>query len=307
MAAILGKAEITKERAAAFRQHAPGFAPAIIKGLRVEPLAPSIGAEIHGVDLRKELSADLVADLRAALVKHKVIFFRNQDIGVEEHLHFARYFGELEIHPATPADQEQQEIFRLTHDSEHPGRENNWHSDVTWRAEPSLGSVLRAVELPATGGDTLFANMAAAYQGLSEKMRNFVSDLTAEHEILRAFASRIPLEQHEEIRNKYPPQTHPVIRTHPESGEQAIYVNIGFTTKIWDLDPGLSEQTLAYLQQQAWVPEHQCRFRWEPGSIAFWDNRAAQHYAASDYWPEKRIMERATVAGERPYYKPSVN
>lgn len=307
MAAILGRAGTTKESASVFKKHAPGFAPAIVKGLQLEPLSPCIGAEIRGIDLRQELSADLVADLRAALVAHKVIFFRDQDIGAEEHLRFARYFGDLEIHPVTPADQENREILRLVHNAEHPGRENNWHSDVTWRAEPSMGSVLRAIKLPQTGGDTLFANMAAAFQGLPESIRAFISGLTAEHEILRAFASRIKPEKHEETRQKYPPQIHPVVRTHPESGEQAIYVNIAFTTRIMELDRVSGEQMLSYLQQQAWVPEYQCRFRWEPGSIAFWDNRAAQHYAVSDYWPLERVMERVTVAGDRPFYKSDLN
>jgi len=266
------------------------------------PLTPRIGAELHRVDLSGMLDDALIADIREALLKYKVIFFRDQSITAEQHINFARRFGELEIHPATPKDQENPEILRITHNASNKGQENAWHSDVTWRAEPSLGSVLRAIDLPAVGGDTLFSDMVAAYEGLSEKMKEFCCGLTAVHDIARVFARRLgkdPRELHE----KYPPMEHPVIRTHPETGERLIYVNTAFTSHIKELSQKESDWLLEHLYAQAAIPEYQCRFRWAPGSMAFWDNRACQHYAASDYWPDVRVMERVTIAGDRPYFE----
>ena len=182
------------------------------------------------------------------------------------------------------------------------GQENAWHSDVTWRAEPSLGSILRAVEVPPVGGDTLFADMGAAFRGLSPAMQDWCRSLTAVHDIARVFARRLG-KRPEELHDKYPPQRHPIVRTHPETGEQALYVNTAFTSHIEGLSEKESDWLLTHLYAQAAIPEYQCRFRWEAGSIAFWDNRAGQHYAASDYFPAVRRMERVTIAGDRPFYK----
>lgn len=270
--------------------------------LTVTPLTPSIGAEISGVDLSQPQDEASIAEIRAALLAHKVVFFRDQFITQEQHIAFARAFGALEIHPATPRDQPNPEVLHIAHGPESKGRENNWHSDVTWREEPSLGSILRAVEVPDVGGDTLFADMAAAFRGLSPAMQDWCRSLTAVHDIARVFAGRLG-KSIEELHAKYPPQTHPVIRTHPETGEQAIYVNVGFTSHIEGLSKKESDGLLDHLYAQAAIPEYQCRFKWRVGSIAFWDNRAAQHYAASDYFPAVRRMERVTVAGDRPFYR----
>lgn len=266
------------------------------------PLAPGIGAELHGIDLSQPLDDGLVGDVRAALLKYKVIFFRDQDITRAQHADFARKFGELEIHPATPKDQENREVLRIAHNASNKGQENAWHSDVTWRAEPSLGSILRAIDLPDVGGDTLFSNMVAAYDGLSDKMKDFCCGLTAVHDIARVFARRLGKDP-KELHDKYPPQEHPVIRTHPETGERLIYVNTAFTSHIKGLSAEESDWLLGHLYRQAAVPEYQCRFRWAPGSMAFWDNRGCQHYAASDYFPDVRIMERITIAGDKPYFE----
>lgn len=271
--------------------------------IRERKLSPMIGAEIEGVDLREELSDDVIAQIRDALLRNKVIFFRNQPITPEQHIAFARRFGELEIHPATPKDQPNPEFLRIAHGPNSKGRENNWHSDVTWRERPSLGSILRAVEIPETGGDTLFANMEAAYEGLSPAMQAWVCTLSAEHDIARVFARRLG-KSVEELHEQYPPQIHPVVRTHPETGRRSLYVNTGFTSRIIGLSPKESDWLLAHLYSQATLPEYQCRFVWEPDSIAFWDNRSSQHYAASDYFPAVRIMERVTVAGDRPFFTP---
>ncbi len=268
------------------------------------PLSPTIGAEIHGVDLRDGLDDDVIAEIRGALLRWKVIFFRDQDITSEQHIAFARRFGELEVHPATPAGQEHPEVLRISHGPNSRGRENNWHSDVTWRATPSLGSVLRAIELPEVGGDTLFADMELAYEHLSPAMKDWVCTLTATHDIARLFAKRLG-KTAEELHEQYPPQHHPVVRTHPETGRRTLYVNTGFTTHIDGLSPKESDWLLAHLYAQATLPEYQCRFRWQPNSIAFWDNRACQHYAASDYFPAVRVMERVTVAGDRPFFDPT--
>lgn len=269
------------------------------------PLSPMIGAEIHGVDLADDLPDLTIAAIRDALLRHKVIFFRDQHITTEQHIAFARRFGELEIHPATPRHQQHREVLRIAHGPDSRGVENNWHSDVTWREAPSLGSVLRAIEIPETGGDTLFANMEAAYDGLSPKMKEWVCGLTAVHDIARVFATRLG-KSIDELHEKYPPQRHPVVRTHPETGRRSLYVNTGFTSHIEGLTRKESEWLLEHLYAQAARPEYQCRFVWRPDSIAFWDNRAAQHYAASDYFPAVRVMERVTVAGDRPYFDPSL-
>ena len=265
-------------------------------------LSPAIGAELIGADLAN-FDDTLVAEVRAALLKYQVVFFRDQhDLTREQHIAFARSFGDLEIHPATPKNQPDPEVLRIAHGPKSKGQENNWHSDVTWRAEPSLGSILRAIELPEIGGDTLFSNMIMAYEDLDEELKEKLCKMTAVHDIARVFARRLNTDA-SNLHEKFPPQEHPVIRTHPETGERGLYVNIAFTDHIVGMDRDESDKLLAFLYHRAWLPEYQCRFRWAPGSLAFWDNRACQHYAASDYFPNVRIMERVTVAGDRPYFE----
>jgi len=274
--------------------------PANDTGLDIRPMTPAIGAEILGIDLAV-LTPATSAAIRAALLKHQVLFFRDQSITRAQHIAFARQFGELEIHPATPKDQPDPEVLRIAHGPNSRGSENMWHSDVTWRECPSLGSILRAIELPPVGGDTLFANMHLAYMRLDEATRARIAGLTAVHDIARVFAKRLG-KRPEELHDKYPPMEHPVVRTHPETGLPILYVNGAFTSHIKDMDPAESDALLQQLYRTAANPEVQCRLRWAPGTIAFWDNRACQHFAASDYYPEVRIMERVTIAGDRPYY-----
>jgi taurine dioxygenase len=269
----------------------------------ISPLTPVIGAEVSGIDLGRALDDGTLAALRRALLDWKVLFFRDQNITRAQHIAFARRFGELEIHPLTPADQPDPEVLRIVHNKDFRGSENIWHSDVTWRPEPSLGSILRAVEVPETGGDTLFADMGAAFDSLPEAMKERVCGLTAVHDFLHAFGPVIPAEKHAETRAKHPPQEHPVIRTHPETGRRLIYVNAAFTDHILGMDRPDSAVLLHELYAHARVPEFQCRFRWTPNAIAFWDNRICQHYAVSDYWPARREMERVTICGDRPYFR----
>lgn len=269
--------------------------------LDVRPMTPAIGAEILNIDLGAPDIAGRVPEIRAALLRYGVIFFREQDLTPDRHIAFARQFGELEIHPATPRDQPHPEVLRIAHGPNSRGQENNWHSDVTWRECPSLGSILLAREVPEVGGDTLFANMHLAYERLSEQMQRFCEGLTAVHDIARVFARRLG-KSPEELHEQYPPMRHPVIRTHPETGERAIYVNTGFTSHIEGLSKQESDWLLQHLYDTARDVEIQCRFRWRTGSIAFWDNRVCQHLAVSDYFPARRVMERVTIAGDRPYF-----
>jgi taurine dioxygenase len=267
----------------------------------VTPLTPTIGAELHGIDLREQLPEETVAEIRRALLTYKVIFFREQDITPEQHIAFARQFGELEIHPKTPADQPNPEILHLRSSQMATQGADLWHSDVTWRETPSLGSVLRGRIIPEVGGDTLFADMVAAYEGLSPAMKDWVCTLTAVHDGggFATMAGRPASEFHA----LYPPQEHPVVRTHPETGERALYVNVAFTKQIAGLSRKESDWLLDHLYGQAAIPEYQCRFRWRKNSIAFWDNRACQHYAAADYAPAVREMERVTITGDKPFFR----
>lgn len=275
--------------------------------LEIAPITTHIGAEINGIDLGDDLSDGMIAEIRSALLTHKVIFFRDQDITEEQHIAFARRFGDLEVHPITPKDQPHPEIFHLkTNPVTRPGSKTGadlWHSDVTWRAEPSLGSVLRARIMPEVGGDTMFADMVAAYEGLSPAMKEWLPRLTAVHD--GSVFATLQGKSKESFWEEFPLQRHPVIRTHPETGERALYVNCAFTTHIEGLSDKESRWLLDHLFAQASRPEYQCRFRWKANSIAFWDNRSCQHYAVNDYYPAMRAMERVTVIGDKPFFDPA--
>ncbi|MCB2061319.1 MAG: TauD/TfdA family dioxygenase [Novosphingobium sp.] len=272
------------------------------KTLRIQPISPALGAEVEGVDLTQPLSDETVAEIRAAVVEFKVIFFRDQDITPEQHVAFGRRFGDLEIHPSTPDDQPHREILHLKSGGEGALRADIWHSDVTYRPCPSFGSILRARTIPPVGGDTLFCNMALAYEGLSPAMKDWLCTLSAEHDILAS--GRTEGVDVERVRKLFPIVEHPVIRTHPETGERVVYVNRTFTSRIKGLSEKESDWLLDHLSALASVPEYQCRFKWQPNSIAFWDNRATQHYASTDYLPAFRHMERVTVIGDKPYFEP---
>lgn len=273
----------------------------MISTITVSAITPAIGAEIGNVDLRR-VSGEDIAAIRAALLEHKVVFFRKQTLSQEEHIAFAQAFGQLEIHPATPASQNNPEVLHIAHGPDSKGKENFWHSDVTWREKPSLGSILKAVEVPPVGGDTLFANMVMAYELLSDDVKELITGRVAVHDIARVFAGRLN-KSAEELRERYPPMEHPIVRTHPETGESVLYVNTAFTSHIQDMEADESTELLHKLYRTASNPEIQCRFRWQPGSLAFWDNRASQHFASSDYFPQVRKMERVTIAGDRPFWR----
>ena len=268
--------------------------------IRVEQMGATLGAEVTGVDLREPLDDATFAEVERALLAFKVLFFRDQDLSPAQHAAFGRRFGELEIHPFLPSPEGSPEVVLLAKNEATAGYENGWHSDVTWRVAPSLGSILRCRECPAVGGDTLFADMAAAYQGLPDEVKQHIDGLRAVHDFTITFGRHLSPEKLAEKQKEYPAVSHPIVRTHPQTGEKAIYVNRGFTSHVEGLDPAASSRLLSYLYQQAGHPEYQVRFRWRKDSIAFWDNRSTQHYASSDYWPDVRVMERVTVVGDRP-------
>ncbi|MDJ0847697.1 MAG: TauD/TfdA family dioxygenase [Myxococcota bacterium] len=273
--------------------------------LQIEPLTPTIGAVVRGVRMSGDLPDACIDAIRGALLDWKVIFFRDQDVSVAEHVAFGRRFGELEIHPFTPNRKDHPEVVIIQHEAGSKSGQNTWHSDVTWRLEPSLGSILRAKIVPPVGGDTLFADMARAYELLDDATRERIEGLHAIHSFTRYFGGNLSDEKRAEMQREYPDARHPVVRTHPETGAKSIYVNAAFTSHIEGMEEDESRRLLRRLYRQASIPEVQCRFRWEKDSVAFWDNRAVQHYAAFDYLPATRRVERVTIEGDRPFCGPA--
>jgi taurine dioxygenase len=270
----------------------------------INRLSPTIGGELLGVDLRKDLTSEVKDLIYEALLVYKVIFFRDQDLTTDQHIHFSKNFGDLEVHPFAPFKDGYPEVLKITHNEKSRGRENTWHSDVTWRKEPSLGSVLRMLEKPENGGDTLFSDMYAAYEDLTDEVKQKLEGAIAVHDFV-GFRKRLIKEgkspkEIEAFNKKFPMPEHPVFRTHPDTGKKVIYVNRAFTQYIKGWEEDESKDMLDFLYSRASTPEYQCRFAWENNSIAFWDNRACQHYANSDYWPQIRRVERVTIIGDRP-------
>ncbi|AXB45500.1 TauD/TfdA dioxygenase family protein [Amycolatopsis albispora] len=264
------------------------------------PLGAVIGAEIDGVDLGRPLTPELRAELNRALLEWKVLFFRDQDITSEQQRAFARNWGPLETNPFIPTGDSEQ-VTRFARSATMPGFENIWHTDVTFRPEPALGSVLRLIEVPPLGGDTMWADMAAAYDNLPEEVRTRIDGLKAVHDFIPGFERFSDADFLAAKQDEFPPVEHPVVRTHPESGRRMLFVNQAFTTHIVGLEREESDRLLRLLFQQAHVPEFQVRFKWRPNSVAFWDNRATQHYAVNDYFPHNRVAERVAIAGDRPF------
>jgi len=266
------------------------------------PLNASFGAEVRGLDMAAvdDTTRD---ELRKAWLDHKVLVLRDQHVTTEEHIAFGRIFGDLEVHPFTDNLDGHPEIVVLEAggDSGKAFVAAGWHSDVTWRAEPSMGSILRGREVPSVGGDTCFADATAAYARLSDEWKERVDGLFAIHDYARVFASRVKPDEEAEIRERYPPQRHPVIRTHPETGARGIYTNIGFTSHVEGVGDEESRAILRHLERAIMDPSVQIRVRWRPDTFVMWDNRAVQHAATTDFFPHYRRMERVTVVGDRPF------
>lgn len=269
------------------------------KRIVAQRISPCIGAEISGVDLREPLDSETFEEIHAALLAYRVIFFRDQDISAAQHMAFARRFGELEEHPFIPSAADA-EVVRFDKDEQMTGVENVWHSDVSWREIPSLGSVLRAHIVPDIGGDTLFADMVAAYECLDDETKALVEGKRAVNDFTQSFGMLLSAEELAESQKKFPAVEHPLVRTSRDTGERSLYMNAIFTSHIVGMESAASDALLGRLFQEAAVPEYQCRFRWQKNSIAFWDNRVVQHYATNDYWPQRRQMDRVTIIGDRP-------
>ena len=282
--------------------------------LRVEPLTCAIGAEISGVHLGAAARDDgLFAEIRALLLQHKVLFLRDQDISRAEHVAFARRFGELEGHPVAGSDPDYPGLVRIYKSPDAPADryENAWHTDATWRDKPPMGCVLRCIECPPVGGDTMWVNMALAFENLPAHVKAQIAPLRARHSIEASFGAAMPIEKRLALKAQFPDAEHPVVRTHPETGEKVLFVN-AFATHFTnfhtpanvrfgqDAVPGAAD-LMRYLISQAYIPEYQVRWRWKPNSVAIWDNRSTQHYAVMDYPPCHRKMERAGIMGDTPY------
>lgn len=267
---------------------------------QLEHLSPTIGTVVHGIDLRDPLDDADFGFLHQLLLDRKVIFFRDQDISVEQHMAVCRRWGDLEVISFLPAHHDHPEVLHIKRDKETKSYENIWHSDVTWRERPSLGSMLHAVQVPAVGGDTMWADMYAAYDGLPTHIKRACEGLEAIHSITTSLGIYVDPDRLYDMTKKFPRVTHPVIRTHPETGRKAIFVNRAHTLGIKGLRRQESEELMDILCRQAAIPEYQCRFRWQANSIAFWDNRSTQHYAVFDYYGLPREMYRVTVVGDVP-------
>lgn len=282
--------------------------------IEVLPMTAGIGAELRNLSLA-EASRDpeLFARVRELLLRYKVLFFRDQDLTRGEHVALAERFGPLEDHPVAGSDPQYPGLVRIYKDLDSPAEqyENAFHCDATWRECPPMGSVLRCVETPEVGGDTIWVDMVAAYERLPQQVKEQIADLRASHSIQSTFGAALPTGQRLALKERFPDAEHPVVRTHPETGEQVLFVN-AFTTHFvnfhnaervrfgHDYSPGASE-LLNYLVRQASVPEYQVRWRWTRNSVAIWDNRSTQHYAVQDYWPAVRKMDRAGIVGDRPF------
>ena len=271
----------------------------------IEPIGPTIGAEIHGLDLQQQVDQESALFLKNALIEYKVIFARDQLISPAQHVAFGRLFGELEKHPFMP-DGEFPEIVVLDNHKDNPVLSTDvWHSDTTFREQPTRYSILRCLEIPKVGGDTLWADMCAVYDGLSDIMKEMLAGLSALHDFkpFRALYgnSKKDREKVRKMEKLYPNPNHPMVRTHPANGKKALYVNPHFTLRINELTDKESTAILRFLFEQTHIPEYQFRLRWKPGTIALWDNASTQHYASNDYYPHRRHMERVAVIGEKPH------
>jgi len=270
-------------------------------------ITPKTGAIVTGVDLTKPVSADDLKIIEQGLLEHQILFFRDQPVTPQQQCDFARFFGDLHIHPIYPLLPELPEIMVIdTHEGFLPDNDN-WHTDVTFSQTPPLAGILAAKQLPSVGGDTLWANTVAAYEALSAPIQKLLDGLTAVHSVSKSFPpsrwANDPdtKERYERAVAKHPPVNHPVVRTHPVTGKKGLFVNHGFTTRINGLSDAESDHLLAFLFAHVSRPEFTIRWNWQVNDIAFWDNRITQHYAVADYLPERRIMHRATVNGDKPY------
>ncbi len=276
--------------------------------MKILPLTTRIGAEVCDFRMDEFATPEQVEEIRDHLIEFKVLFFRDQFITPEDHVSFGKKFGSLETHPFTGSHHEHPEVMVIKRSPEEnlrrgqsPYGEDCWHTDVSWRATPSFGSILRAVSVPPVGGDTLWSDMVAAYEGLSTSMKNALVRLRAVHTAEKAFGSSLPPMKKADLLTRFPPVEHPVLRTHPDTGEKILYVCESFTSHIVGMDRRDSDELLKILYRQAAKPEYQTRLSWRPGTVAFWDNRSTQHYACNDFGDFEREVQRVTIVGDHPF------
>ena len=274
--------------------------------LSVQRISGALGALITGVDLREPLSAALAAEIRGVLLEHHVIFFRNQPLSPAQYMAFARAMGEPVEYPfvkGLPDFPEIIEVKKLEHERTNFG--GIWHTDTAYLERPPMGSMLLAREIPPYGGDTLFANQVMALDALSPTLRGVLEGLRGVNSSAKADVSRTREDRikggdgRDDARKEYMAE-HPVVRTHPETGRKSLYVNTAHTVRFAGMSEEESAPLLRYLHEVQIRPEFTCRFAWEPGSIAFWDNRCALHNPVNDYHGFRRLMLRITLAGDRP-------
>ncbi len=273
--------------------------------IEVRPVAGALGAEIVNIDLAHELDDETIAAIRRAWLEHLVIFFRDQTLAPERFLKLARRFGEVIEYPFVRGIEGFPEITPVVKlETEKVNFGGLWHSDTAYLDQPPMATMLVAREVPAFGGDTLFANMYLAYETLSEGMRRMLDGLVAVNsstkaDVTRTREDRVRDGAKRDAKQQYAAE-HPVVRTHPETGRKALYVNFGHTVRFKDMTEEESEPILHYLFQHIARPEFTCRFRWQVGSVALWDNRCTQHNPINDYHGFRRVMHRVTLAGDRP-------
>ncbi len=279
------------------------------KTISVARRSPHLGAFVQSVDLSQPLPQETVAEIRSALLEFGVLFFKDQSISEPEHLRLAAYFGELDKpHPVFDCKDEDPRVTVIESKGRAGDSEHQWHTDVTYQKAPSLGSILIARKIPDSGGDTLFASMYAAYEALSQPIKLMLESLTAQHSIERGWGATLRMqpngeERIQKLKEAFPLMTHPVIRTHPETGRTALYVNQYYTTRINELSELESDGLLKMLHRHSQLPDFQIRHTWQVGDVAFWDNRCTQHYATHDYGAAHRIMNRVTIVGDQPYFR----
>jgi taurine dioxygenase len=271
--------------------------------INVRPINGFIGAEIEGVDLRRPLSPAQFKIVHDALVRYEVIVLRDQDITIDQQMAFGALFGELSIHPFSPNLPDKPEVIILDYSKDNPPALTDiWHADETFRETPPMATILRGKVVPEVGGDTLFSSMSAAYRGLSERMKHHIHGMEALHDFKpwRPLFGQTDRPKLRKLEDDFPNPWHPVVRLHPVSGRRILYVNQQFCVRIKDLKTDESDTLLSFLYRQATIPEYQMRVKWKPNTLVMWDNRSVLHYAAHDYYPARRTMERVTVKGERP-------
>jgi len=273
--------------------------------LKLKPYAGTLGAVVENLDLTSTISPSVFGELNQALLEYEVLFFRDQPLEPKDHAQLASMFGEPQMHGAYPHVEGFPQLTILENDEANPSKIEMWHTDMTFRASPPLGSILHGVIVPEKGGDTMFASMSAAFEGLSPAMQDFVSGLTAIHDFSFGFQESLNepggRDRLAQMVIDNPPVEHPVVRTHPLSGKKGLFVNSLFTVSIKELSKKESDSLLALLFNHVVTPEYTCRFQWQPDSIAMWDNRITQHKPVNDYWPAHRRMQRITIDGDRPF------